>query len=631
MIGAALLAAGLALPAPAGGAARDLYPNTPDEVVRKRAAAQARPLWQVPLGPALVEDMSLLDGGRLLVSLRKDFPGLPNLDCLLVDTESGRVLWRLARDADRGEYDRLLVTDDLLLFRIQQKQSVGLRAVDLRTGAERWRAAFPTRDVTFVPHPEAGCVFAVETRENACELAALGLADGAVRWKRAFSVPKGESRPSPVPDGDGVLVAFDHLRRLSAADGGERYARPEVAFGELSPTPVVEDGLVWTVDASSRLVAVDAASGVPKVSAPLPAGPRYSQLDPLGATLYLRGLSSVTEHFVAAVDPRDGRVRWTHALGEPSVSNLVEEGGTLWFGTAGSLVALAAADGRERWSVQVTTTGRAFPVHVRKLGDRVLYIGELVVAAYDAAGGRLVWRHGLTPGAEELHLNGLDAAAPHLKEEMRRGSTPHAGHRLANGMIGFAASEALRYQGLARTYGSAMHAARGRGDVIAYNTASLKRGFAEHEMKMQQWTALALGVTHLALSLREMMQAGAMRTFADRQVLFRKSILAAHAQAESEAYVHRPHLAWRDPSDTFQTLAIMDLASGRRSDTVLSPHYLSYGLWQAVDFERGVAYHVHVGMDPSRYELGEGRAYYPYTKARTLGTFLIAQPVSLPK
>lgn len=631
LLGAALLGVGLSSAGPAWGEARELFPNTPDEVVRERAAAQARPLWQVPLGPALVEDMVLLEPGRLLVSLRKDFPGLPNLDMLLVDTGSGSVLWRLAREKSEGEFDRLLILDDLLLFRVRQKQSVDLRAVDPRTGGERWRAGIPAKDVVFVPHPRAGCLLAVVAREGTVELAALGLADGAERWRRAFVVPAGESRPTPVPDGEDVLTCFDHLRRLSAADGTERFALPEVVFDEISPPPALQDGLVWAVDARSRLVAVDAGSGVLKLSAPLPAGPRYSQVYPLGGTIYLRGLSAATEHFVSAVDPRTAKVRWNHRLGEPSVSNLIEEGGTLWFGTPGSLVALATADGRQRWSAPVTTTGRAFPVRIRKAGGRVVYIGELAVAAFDAASGRMAWRHGLTPGAEELHLNGLDVAVPNLREELRRGRSGHAGHRLANRMLGFASSEALRYQGLASTYRAEMRSAESRGDAISYNKASLQRGFAEHEQRLQQWSALAIGVTHIALSIREIMQAGALRTHADRQVLFRKSILAAHAQAESEAFVHRPHLAWRDATDAFLSLAVVDLASGRRSDTPLSPHYLSYGLWQVVDFEKRVAYHVHIGMDPARYELGEGRAYHPYTRARTLGTFLIAQPITLPQ
>ena len=70
---------------------------------------------------------------------------------------------------------------------------------------------------------------------------------------------------------------------------------------------------------------------------------------------------------------------------------------------------------------------------------------------------------------------------------------------------------------------------------------------------------------------------------------------------------------------------------GKRADTILSPHYLSYGLWQIFDFEKGVVYHSNIGMDPSRYELSDSRAYYPFNKAKIVNTFLIAQPVKIPR
>lgn len=90
-------------------------------------------------------------------------------------------------------------------------------------------------------------------------------------------------------------------------------------------------------------------------------------------------------------------------------------------------------------------------------------------------------------------------------------------------------------------------------------------------------------------------------------------------------------MVFRDAADDFTALAIVDVATGKRSEPLLSPHYLSYGLWQDVDFDKGVVCHSNIGMDPSRYELSGSRAYYPYNKAKTVNTFLIAQPVQVPR
>ncbi|MFZ5786854.1 MAG: hypothetical protein ACOY3Y_10465, partial [Acidobacteriota bacterium] len=81
----------------------------------------------------------------------------------------------------------------------------------------------------------------------------------------------------------------------------------------------------------------------------------------------------------------------------------------------------------------------------------------------------------------------------------------------------------------------------------------------------------------------------------------------------------------------FLALSVVNLRTGKRADTPVSPRYLSYGLWQVVDFDNDVGYHCHVGLDPSRYTLSEARIYYPYTKAKTVNTFLIAQPIKVPR
>ena len=131
--------------------------------------------------------------------------------------------------------------------------------------------------------------------------------------------------------------------------------------------------------------------------------------------------------------------------------------------------------------------------------------------------------------------------------------------------------------------------------------------------------------------IRQLFALRSIKTAIERQELFRKSILASYAQAETADYVYRPNLVFKDAQDSFSTVSIVHLPTGKRTETILSPHYLSYGLWQSVDFKKGVVYHSNIGMDPSRYELSESRAYYPYKKAKTLNTFLIAQPANLPR
>ena len=144
------------------GAARELFPNTPDEVILQRGAKQPKPLWQIPLGPALVEDMQNLGSERLLVGLRKDFPGLPNFDYMLVDTDQGKVLWRFSREKIKGEFDKLLVLEDLLLFRVGYKKTTTLLALDTRTGKQKWTCSWKSDQVTFTPLLSTASILAVD-------------------------------------------------------------------------------------------------------------------------------------------------------------------------------------------------------------------------------------------------------------------------------------------------------------------------------------------------------------------------------------------------------------------------------------------------------------------------------------
>ncbi len=610
--------------------ARELYPTTPDEVITKRAAEQSQPLWQIPLGPALIEDMRSAGPDRLLVSLRKDFPGLPNLDMLLVDTAKGQVLWRYSRDKLKGQYDCLLVLEDIVLFRVDRGKTASLLAVDTRTGVDKWNVSLKGEKVMFLPFIAGGSALAINPGSASAELTALDLESGKAIWQKSFSVANAAELPAPQSIGDGIFVFYRGLECLSAADGRSVYSRPDLVFDATSPPPQVEDGVLWAVHSGTRLSALDAASGRDTWTATLPEGIDYTNIYPLGEKIYLRGVDAFGGHRLSSLLRGDGRLLWTYTGTDSNISNLIESGGVLYFGTPTSLVAINAADGKQAFSVLVTTTGRAFPIRLRIIDGRVVYVGELVVAAFDARTGQLAYKQGMTPGSGELHLNGLDAAAPNLKDEMKMASKNPAGNQLRS-QASFATSEMARYQNLSMTYRSQASYYSGRGDSLGTSVASLKQGQAQHEARLQAMTAFVFSVVDVALLIRQFFIVRSIKTAIERQEMFRKSILSSYAQAEAAEYVFRPHLIFRDAMDDFSAISVVHLPTGKRTETILSPHYLSYGLWQVIDFDKGVVYHSNIGMDPSRFELSESRAYYPYSKARTLNTFLIAQPVKIPR
>ncbi len=78
-------------------------------------------------------------------------------------------------------------------------------------------------------------------------------------------------------------------------------------------------------------------------------------------------------------------------------------------------------------------------------------------------------------------------------------------------------------------------------------------------------------------------------------------------------------------------LRVVHLPTGQRADTILSPAYQGYGLWNLVDFAKGVAYHRGIGMDPSQHRYGEAQDVYPSGRQQTIENFLIAARIRLPR
>ena len=261
-----------------------------------------------------------------------------------------------------------------------------------------------------------------------------------------------------------------------------------------------------------------------------------------------------------------------------------------------------------------------------------------MAAGYDAKTSELKYKHGMTPVSNEAHLNGLDAAIPRLKEAVNELSSQPVGNAGV-----YAWAEAQRYQNMANSYhrladqhySQAMSAynrgADGNMDFYRAQGARTQAEMANSFAEMQATISLCMTSIELAQSLQRFLETRAIEGSIKRQELFRKSILSAYTQGESPEYIYRPNLKWRSAGDEFVTISIIHLPTGKRRDTYLSPAYLGYGLWNMVDFEKGVVYHHGLGMDPARYEFGESRTLYPYGRIRTVNAFLIAAPVDIPR
>jgi outer membrane protein assembly factor BamB len=641
------------LPAVALAGDRTMEVSTPPETILKRAAREKEPLWRVPLGAYLVDEMRLLSRNRLLVSLRQDAQGLANGDYLMVDTATGNVLWRFERKKKKAAFQSLLVLSDLLVFRAVAGKKSSLLALDPSTGAEQWSISVASAS-RIIPHPGAGELLLEQTSKRGITLTAISLMDGREIWTRSFS--RGKDRPAPLPPmvvGRDLVHFYDGAERLSGSDGQPVWSHQGAAFEEDNAPPQVDGPDLMLLSDRMTLTLRAVESGVTRWTATLPDGIHYTNIFPGNEILYVRGILNLAgevalggkRHQLVALRRSDGEVLWRHASDEPAASNIVEGEELIYFGTPTSLVALEAASGQEAFSFQIHKTSQPYPVRVRLYPDRVVYIGELIVAACDPGTGEQLFSHGMTPVSIEAFLAGLDSAIPKLKEEMARLSGRPTGGASFTGTTStptFARQQIQRYQNMSNNYRhmASMSRSQGKfGDASFYRdmaymqqqaagvTAQIDSAF----QSMQASINLMFSMLELRQALLQRFQTVMVQGALERQELFRQSILSAFAAGEAGEYVYRPHRKFRSLEDEFIVLSVVHLPTGRRRDTYLSPAYMSYGLWNLVDLERGVVYHHGLGLDPAQYKFSKGRTLPGYGKAKTIENFLIAAPIRIPQ
>jgi outer membrane protein assembly factor BamB len=402
--GAAVVIAAAAVTAAVVGVlvVREHAPQTAGGQVRQRPAAQAMappevpPRWSVggvaqPLvepserGPVAADDL-------VLVSTGFHEPGRVRA----YDARTGRLRWAYGTGGTAfvwavGE-GRVIVAPD----------RGSLIALDLETGREWWRLALspgqaPEHGTIAGGHLYIGTSFTSEGDLRPPIVYAVDLATGRRRWQAVLEPDADLEWGAPVVEGDLVLVADTPSHQGSAptsrlhalhADTGRVRWKADLRSREQgfhTERPLVIGGLVLTVTTSGALLAVDAGSGrevwrerrgpfLPRI---------VGTSDPL--------VFAIMDGSLVALEARGGNQRWQIPLPvEEREQWAVLAGGTIYAVAAGLVVAIDPASGTERWRVRV---GQAVGGPLR-VGQRVYVATEGQLVALDAASGGIRWTSG---------------------------------------------------------------------------------------------------------------------------------------------------------------------------------------------------------------------------------------------
>jgi hypothetical protein len=601
----------------------NLYYTAHTNEVRARAVDAPAPLWKVPLGPVSIEQMQLLTPDRLFVALRRIDSAMTNLDYLLVDTVRGEVLWRYTREPD-GEYRIVFATADSILFSRQHRGGATLTALDAASGRVRWTRPLGPFSTTFLPLVGEPLIVAIEQRASTVRITAHEMSSGSEVWRREFPVGASEQPPLPVVTASGLVCFFNGTTLLANRDGSTAWEHSAIRSAPEGPPPQLTDGFLVLIDGSRTLQVLESASGRLRTASKLDAALLYTNIYPLGDAIYLRAESPADKTVpfrIIAIRRSDGRVLWSYADREASVSGLVEKGRRLYFATSSRVVALDSTNGKQLFSSFAATSGRTYPVQVREAGGKIVFIGELVTAAFDPVSGKQLYRFGITPVTD---MDGLDLLIKRDEKDL----AARQGAPTQYSWSEHYRQEAVKYQNLSNANFRLGTEKYGQGKYWeakkAYNQSQIDSAFS----KASSQIAFHSAMYELSESMSRAFKTAEIQGTLAKNRFLRESLLSAYDAAEAGDYVFRPD----QKESGFTGLSFVHLPSGKVRHSLLSPSYQEYGIWNLVDIDRGIIYHHGLGMDPSGFVFAEPfTSYRGLTKVRQYNSYLIAQKVALPR
>jgi outer membrane protein assembly factor BamB len=605
----------------------DFHPTSHDNSVN----------WQIVATPLLYKDISgirLVSPNRLLLSIDGTNPRL-------INTDNGSTVWEQMtlrydeRETGKSKekvppiayqsYACVTVHGDLVLFRADGAKGSKLLAVETATGRKRWDVELKkSGELHLFPLPGAEVLLAVQQGKRQAVLTAFNLSTGDVVWKGETGYAGGTAEPpAPTVDDDAVFLFYDGVTRLSAASGNMVWRRPEILAGRQSPPMQLDTGRLHLLDGKSTLHLLDARTGSTLSSGKQRDGVAYTNIYLLEDRIYLRGVekgkAGEPRFFVAAVRGADGKELWVDYDKDPSVSNLIDEDGRLFFSTPFTVVAVDRESGARRFAVRASDVGKSFPVRIAKYGNRVVYIGELVVAAFDAKTGAKVYRHGFDPVNQTAHMDALNESIESTEKYLSWFTGPLSDFDFKSlGLSDFFLQQTAASQERSAEYSQQAQKLRTKAysNPLAAGADSdvLQSNVNRNMAKISAAKARAEFSMGMSFMTVENIQRGmAQVTAADRARLqnllrIRKLLYAAYVVTQQGDYVCRP----TKESGTVG-ISVIHLPSGQMSHTPLTKEHGELGVFNLVDFGKGIVYYAGIRKMP------------------VVNAYFMARPVAIPK
>ena len=572
------------------------------QLERKAASAWkgdgGKTAWKIPLQDEIVDEMRFLAPGRMLVSLREDSFQFSLSDLIMVDTDNGSLLWRYSRAKLKGEHSFVLTLSDIIMFRVDYGSKSDLVAISTVNGKQLWSIRVKSGEVQILPIPGADSVLVSSVRKDKLTLTAYSVSSGKKVWSNqrdvlGFRVAK----PLMLVGLNEFLLFETGVTKISGKTGEAVWDRRDLmaAFG--TPSPQLVSGSLYLIDGDHNLVRIDTDTGNTVMSVDLPEDVTYTSIYLADRVAYLRGTDkgyvSGRKFYITAINLDTDKVAWSHADDKPSVSNFIQRGNRLYFATPSSLICVNANSGSALFSVDASRTGKDFPVGIISLKDRIVFVSEMIVAAYDPGTGKQVFRHGFTPVSNEAGIDGLGKYISKIQTRMKN---PPQVSTLYGDLSRQSMTQSMVYQdqsnanwSRSRDLSLKSHWASGSsGEQASWdswgasNQAQIDGAFSKASAQL----SFHFAMWQLEASFNESIRQAANVLRLNRLNFIRRSILSAYVSAQFGDYLFRP-----SEEEGLIGVSLVHLPTGKMAFVGLSPPKEVFGLWNAIDPDKGVVYH----------------------------------------
>ena len=606
-----------------------------NSVALKMPAVKEKPvLWHTGLTQYSVKDMRFIAPDRLLVTQSSSTP-------VLVDSSTGEVLWKFKPEGWLiGYYDLVAAFTDLIMIREDDAKEglTTLAAIDAKTGKQLWFIAFKNKkhSFQFLPIPASGAVVVVGLAKKRVTLTTLDLLSGKQLWQKQLRVGKrGHSSP-PVTTSGQIWHFYGVTAMVDPATGRNLWERKDAVLENKSPPPVLYDKNLYLIDEKKVLHVLIPDTGEDTMTIPLDSKVRYTNIYPTKNRVYLRGENIGGAMVLSVCDAKTGKSFWTRTSSKPTVSNIIEDGSRLYVATPSHLLCLDRDTGKEHFKSLATLTGQSFPVRIRKFKDKVVYIGELMIAGFDAKTGAKVYNAGMTPVSQEAHLDALDNWISVLQNRIGKlGKAIWFGG--AGGASDVFSRQAEISQNLSNQYSRQAASYRLQSNY-RYNMSASSDYWKSANLQNQAQiesayagAAAQIGFFFAMEDLKNTMLASAIA--ADKRELsrlerIRKKILSAYTAAESAEHAYRSHV-----EKDWIGVNLVHLPTGKATFTPFSPlikkndcaYYNERTLWNLVDVDKGIVYHHALRILPKRFQQENKPGEVTY------GIQLVAEKIAISK